>query len=328
MANPIYNPFKNFNFSNKCCFLSGDKITSPEQEISVFPLWLMNQYQLNDKPFKLLDESMATYKSLKLPVSIKVINQFEDLEEEIEKAFTLGCDAVKLLPEIKLFQWIGKIVYGILFNEIRIGISQQKLAGEQFELSQSLQHKFGNLHLMLQSFMMPVVFEGKFPWSIWVFRVNNSTDHFNYRDEINTLTFSLGMKDFGIIACLQDNGANTIYHKDILGKIDKQPLHPIQFEEICGRFFYSNYLFNRLPEYTVIETQESVYIESMPLKGTSNKPLFDNWQNKTYCQVLENFWKPWGFNIFEIQKDPENPMTFLLETDGVFKLPEAIDLPF
>lgn len=326
MANTIYNPFKILNFNNRSCFLSGDKITDSE-EISVFPAWLMQHYQLDDKPFKLLDESMVTYKDMKLPASFGVVQQIELLETEIKEAFAAGYDEVEKLSETKLFQWIGKLVYGILFNEIRIGIRQQRLAGEHFVLSQALQHKFSNLHLMLQSLIRPVVFEGKLPWSIRVFKVNNSKDHFNYRDEINTLTFSLGMKDFGIIACLQDSGANAIYHKTLLDKINRQPLHPIQFEEICGRFFYSNYLFNRLPEYTVLTTEE-VYIESMPLKGISNKPLFDAWQNKPYCQVLENFWKPWGFNIFEIQKDPENPMTFLLDGDFKLKSAETIDLPF
>jgi hypothetical protein len=54
----------------------------------------------------------------------------------------------------------------------------------------------------------------------------------------------------------------------------------------------------------------------MPLRGTSNKPLFDSWQPKPYGQVLENFWKPWGLTLFEIIKDPENPVSFLLDPEG------------
>jgi hypothetical protein len=40
------------------------------------------------------------------------------------------------------------------------------------------------------------------------------------------------------------------------------------------------------------------------------KPLFDVWQHKVYAQVLENFWKPWGYVVFEIIKNPDEPMSF------------------
>jgi hypothetical protein len=271
---------------------------------------------------------MATYKDFKLPCDPSLAKQAIDtLEEEIKTAFLAGYQEVKNLPKLHLFQWIAKLLYGILFNEIRIGIRQQQSLAEEFILSQSLVHKFGHLHLMLQSLIHNVVFEGNLPWSIQVFEVKNGTDSFNYRDEINTLTFSLSMNDFGIIACLQDNGANAIYHKDILEKLKGKTLHPVQYEELCGRFFYSNYLFNRLPEYTILPTDEHIYIEPMPLMGISNKPLFDIWQPKTYGQVLENFWKPWGFTLFEIIKDPENPMSYLLDENQNFKSFETINLP-
>lgn len=328
MAIQFYKPFERLNFSKQFCFLSGEKLHSPEEEIPVFPLWLMQEYELHDKPFKLLDESISTYSDMKLPCSTNSYSQaIEPLEKEIRTAFLLGYESVKQIPELSLFQWIGKLVYGILFNEIRIGMMQQKNNNEPFMLSQALQHKFSNLHLMLQSLNQPVVFEGNYPWSIQVFKMESSKDLFNYRDEINTLTFSLAMKNFGIIACLQDNGTNLIYHKEILSKLSGKSLHPAQLEEIFARFFYSNYLFNRLPEYTIMPTQEAIYVEPISLRGMNNKPLFDFWQNKTYAQVLENFWKPWGIILFEILKDPEYPLSYLFNKDLDFIPAKSIDLP-
>ncbi|MBS1503801.1 MAG: hypothetical protein JST32_17155, partial [Bacteroidetes bacterium] len=174
-------------------------------------------------------------------------------------------------------------------------------------------HKFSNLHLMLQSIYLPVIFEDFKPFSLFLFKVNNAENEFTYRDEINTLIFSLRMKDFGLILCLQDNGVNRNFHKELLSKIEGQSLHPIQFEEFNARVFYSAYLFNRLPEYNILPAGGETYIEAMPLRGMSSKPLFDAWQNKTYGQVLENFWKKWNFLLFEIIKDPENPVSFLLD---------------
>jgi hypothetical protein len=308
--------------------LSGQALSSEEEKIQVFPTWLMNRYNLEEQPFKLLDESYTTYKDLKVPCAAQINEQYlEPLEAEIAAAFDAGFDAVKEVEEVKLFQWAGKLLYGILFNEVQAGIKQQHVQGQEFNISQALIHKFSNLHLMLQSICQPIIFEDFKPFSLFLFKVNNEEDLFGYRDEINTLTFSLRIKDFGLIICLQDNGANRAFHKDILEKIEGNPLHPIQFEEFNARIFYSAYLFNRLPEYNVLPAGDETFIEAMPLRGISSKPLFDFWQNKTYGQVLENFWKKWGYVLFEIIKDPENPMSFLLDADENFINASMIELP-
>jgi hypothetical protein len=320
MPAQIYYPFEKFNFSNSTCFLTGQKLTSPEEEkIQVFPQWLMSRYDLQDQPFKLLDESMATYKDLKIPCAAQVNVQYlEPLEAEIADAFAIGYEAVKELDELKLFQWAGKLLYGIIFNEIQSGIKLQHSQGEEFNMSQAIIHKFSQLHLMLQSINLPIVFEDFKSFSLFLFKVDNNEKEFGYRDEINTMTFALRIKDFGLVICLQDNGANRNYHREVLEKIGDNTLHPIQFEEFSGRVFYSAYLFNRLPEYNILPVGDDIYIEAMPLRGISSKPLFDHWTNKTYGQVLESFWKNWGFLLLEIIKNPEEPMSFLFDANGNF----------
>src|ERR1700712_30044 len=117
MPAEIYHPFESNNFSNTSCFLTGQKLSSPEEKIQVFPQWLMSRYSLEDQPFKLLDESMATYKDLKIPCSAQINEQYlEPLEAEIAAAFDIGYDAIKNMDEQKLFQWAGKLLYGIIFN--------------------------------------------------------------------------------------------------------------------------------------------------------------------------------------------------------------------
>jgi hypothetical protein len=327
MPATIYSPFDSFNFSNNKCFLTGETLNSEEEKIQVFPQWLMSRYTLEDQPFKLLDESMATYKDLKIPCAAHINEAFlEPLENEIAAAFDAGYAAVKSMDELRLFQWAGKLLYGIIFNEIRSGIRQQHAQGEEFNISQSIIHKFRGLHLMLQSLNLPLSFDEFKPYSVFLFKVDNNEQEFGYRDEINTLTFSLRIKDFGLIICLQDNGANKLYHREVAERIADEVLHPIQFEEFCGRVFYSAYLFNRLPEYNVLPVGDKVYLEAMPLRGISSKPLFDTWVNKIYGQVLESFWKNWGFLLLEIIKNPEKPMSFLFNADGTFINAATIEL--
>lgn len=323
----LYNPFKSFKFDHTTCFLTGQELTSAAEQIQVFPLWMMRAFKLEDQPFKMLDENLVTYKSLTLPCSAEAALALEQMESAVERAFAEGYEAVKLLPPVTLFQWMVKILYGVVFNEIQAGIRQQAINGEEINFSQALVQKFRNLHAMLQSVLIPMEFEGSLPFSLKIFHVENAAETFNYRDEINTLVFSLRMNNFGIIACLQDNATNNIYHEDILAKVEGKVLHPVQFEELCARYFYSAYLFNRLPEYTYLPTPNMLYVEPMPLADMSMKPIFDFWTVKTYGQVLENFWKPWGFLLFEIIKNPDEPMSYLLDAEGEFIPKETIELP-
>jgi hypothetical protein len=326
MKKDLYNPFNKFAFDNKTCFLSGEALTNPIT-YPVFPEWIINGFGLKGQSFKMLDESYKTYEQITVPCSPEVKKLLDQLDSEVANAFHKGFEEVNSLNKTRLFQWISTWVYGIIFNEIQSGIKQQALANEPINFSQALVQKFSNLHKMMQSILYPTEFETVSPFSIFIFPVNNIEDFFNYRDEINTLVFSLRMNDFGMIVSLQDNETSKKYHSEILEKIEGKVLHPIQFEEICARFFYSAYLFNRLPDYTIMQTPEKIFIEPMPLIGVNSRPIFDHWQAKTYGQVLENFWKPWGYTLFEIIKDPENPMSFIQNEKDEFIEASAIELP-
>jgi len=326
MKAEFYNPFEDFTFDTVRCFLTGEILEEP-LFFPVFPKWILEDYGLEDRPFKMLDENVKRYSDLVLPCSQEVYDRLETMDQKAEVAFRKGYSEVSKLDSIFLFQWIAKWVYGVIFNEIQVGVRQQIMSGEPLNFSQTLIHKFKNLHIMLQSIVHEVEFENQVPFGILVHQVDNSENTYNYRDEINTLVFSLRVKNLGIIACLQDNEANLRYHQEVLNTIEGETLHPIQFEELCARFFYSCYLFNRLPDYMISSLNEKIFIEPMPLLGVNSRPVFDHWQVKTYGQVLENFWKPWGYTLFEIIKDPDNPMSFIYDNDRNFIPLDKVNLP-
>jgi len=311
MNTGLYNPFQNFDFLYKICFLSGKTFSSPVLQIPLIPKWLLEQAGLTgEEQIQFLDESIRSYNTLVIPVNSEVNEQFlNPLEDKIEQAFAQGYSAVSALPELDLFNWIGKFLYGFVYIEMHSAL-RKEMTADGLNMSQSLMMKFANLNFMMQSLYTKLEFEDFTPWSITVVKLENEETPFSFRDEINTLTFSLKMKDFGIIACLQDNGTNKRYHQDIINLVKDKALTAEQFEELSARFYYSAYLFNRLPEYTFMPVEGTIYIEAMPLRGNMTKPLFDVWQHKTYAQVLENFWKPWGYVLFEILKNPEQPMSF------------------
>tara|TARA_B110000090_G_C13321313_1_gene423652 strand:+ start:195 stop:1184 length:990 start_codon:yes stop_codon:yes gene_type:complete len=326
----LYKPFQKSDFSPQTCFLTGQHLDSPEDQISVFPEWILERYSLRDKTFKVLDESSVQYQHIKVPCAPNVIeNAINPLEEEIEKAFSAGFDAVIKLPEERLFQWMAKLMYGVVYNDMRIEGQKDTAKGNEFKLSEFLQDRFEKLHLILQSLVVPMDFEGPKPWSIRVFKIKYSKDVFNYKDEPTNLNFSLGMNDFGIVACLQDNGAVGIDQQEMTDKFASKVLHPIQFEEFCARFIYSNYLLNHLAECTIRSKEEKVIVESIPLVGTPNRSLFDNWNDDMFAQVLTDYWKPWGLTKDKIIKFPNSPNSFL-ENNDTYEIiePETIELPY
>ena len=212
---------------------------------------------------------------------------------------------------------------------LEINRSAKRKNGKDFQLSKFLKERFGKFHLMMQSLIVPMEFKNIKPWSIKIVRLKYSKDTFNYKDEPTNLNFSLGMNGFGIVACLQDNGTVGKNQEDIINKISDKVLHPIQFEELCARFLYTNYLLRKKTQHHIELTDKKVIIESLPMAESAVEPLFAPWNEDMFVQVLTGYWEPWGFTKNEIITPPDSPISFL-ENDYTheFMEPESISLPF
>lgn len=328
----LFNPFETLHFKNTTCFLTGEDLVSADEQISIFPDWILDRFSLRDKRFRMLDQVTGIhYSEIKLPCSEEVKKALHELEMQIKKAFESGFEEVIKIPGERLFLWMGKFVYGVLYNDIILEISRSKKRpnGKDFTLSPYLKQRFARFHLMLQSLMVPMEFNGIKPWSIEIVKLKYSQDVFNYKDEPTNLNFSLGMNGFGIIACLQDNGAIARKEKNILDKIGDKILHPIQFEELSARFLYSNYLLKKAAANNIEVEEEKVIIESFPQEENPDDPLFSAWDDDMFAQVLANYWEPWGFEKKSIMTPPDSPISYL-ENDFTHEFiePESIELPY
>nr|MDQ6904557.1 hypothetical protein [Bacteroidota bacterium] len=112
--------------------------------------------------------------------------------------------------------------------------------------------------------------------------------------------------------CLQDNNENEKFHKELVGKIGEKTLHPIQFEELCARFIYSNYLLKKSPVYKVVEIDGRLRLEAIPSHSDQHN-LFNPWDDSMYAQVLVNYWKPWGLVKSDIVTFPDSPISYLVD---------------
>ena len=323
MKASLYNPFENLDFNYQNCFLTGRELERYNNRIQVFPEWIMKRYELHETPFTMLAENKVNYEALILPVSKIAFDAINFLENEIETAFTKGYEEVKNLEEIKIFQWLTLRVYGILYNDLAYAYSKNIDNGKQYKLSSYYTGRIKNLHALLQSILIPMEMKTKM-WSIVVEKVKYSKDIFNYKDETKNLNASLAMNDFGIIACLQDNGHNLKFNETIVNNLSGINMHPIQFEELWCRFLYSNYLLHNSTEFKFENENEKILVSN-----DNNEFEFGEWDDKMFSQVLANYWKPWGITTQEIYQYPGTTITYLIdELTNKIVDPETISLPW
>ena len=327
MSQLLFNPYKDLIFDDQFCFLTGNLTT---ESMSVFPDWLMDHFKFGDERVEMMDKAKSyTYQDLKLPCSPEVKKAFEKLDEKIQDAYKKGFEGMASLDEELLFQWTGRMVYGLLYYEMLYERDRLLKQGEDFELSASLKERFGYFHLMLQSIIEPVTFVGKRPWSIAVFPLKYSSDIFSYRDDTINLMFSFGVNGFGFIACLQDNGVIGERQKELLDKIKGHVLHPVQFEELYARFHYSDYILQYKPEYKIENHDHGVTVEALPIEATPNRPIFGFWDEDIFAQLLSNYWQVYGIEREDILKFQKPPLSFLENPYSKdFINPETINLPF
>lgn len=330
MSIQYFNPFQNLYFNEDSCFLTGAELNSKVSKISIFPEWVIERFGYRGKKFSLMDTYHTyPYEDFKLPCAPNVKLAFDKLEKEIEAAFDKGYEGMSSIDEEKLFLWTGKMVYGILYYELLIEKEKMERRNSELKLSSVLTKKFSLFHLMLQSLITPITFGEKKPWSISLVKLKYSKDIFHFRDSTVNLHFSLGVNDFGIIVCFQDNGIIKSEHTDILDKINGTILHPVQFEELCARFLYSDYIMKYIPKSKIKNSDKGLLIEAEPIPKDYDKEVFGKWEDKMFAQVLANYWEVWGLTMQDIHKPPNGPISFLENPkDYTFISPEQIKLPF
>ncbi len=322
-----YDPFARMTFSYDRCFLCGQHLKSGKSVEHVFPKWLQNKYNLWDEKIILLNKSSISYRQLTIPCCIKCNNEYlSSLESTIQRALEMGYSEFANLDELKIFQWISKMFYGILFKELSLPIDR-KDPSLGFIASPELLKRFRELHAFLQSVRTPFRFDNFTPWSIFILETHKYNDRldFDYHDGIESLTFAIRMSGIGIIACLQDNGAQKEIFSDYFRRFNGIKLHPIQFNELFANLTYKSTLMNRTPTYVISiprRATEETQVIALPLQGVSLKPIYDDWDPETYSHYLANYCSKWGIRFEDIYRDGKI-LTFLQNEDDSVRILDA-----
>jgi hypothetical protein len=317
----LYDPFREMTFSRHACFLCGTIVSDVEQ-IPAFPDWIQKRYGLAEKSLLLLDQSTITYGKMQIPCCPACQQKIQEVENKVEEAANKGLAGWESLEEKRLYLWLAKIFYGILTTELEA--EKAPLIKPEHTVSENpkMLHKFQSFFMLLQALRLPIEFDDFTPSSIFILPLQReeNTPEFGYRDDLNTMMFSLQVDDVLLVSCLLDNGfvkkALTPLLKEIEGKI----LQPIQAAELSARIYYAAYLYNLIPDYFPRATKpgdtELIY-DSLVDDITMN--IFNPWENSVYATALEKFWQPWQISREQILENPDQPLSFLLNEEGKFR---------
>lgn len=324
----FYNPFDNMSFTYDRCFLCGCLLKNKKSVEHIFPKWLQNRYSLWNGTITLLNRTTIPYRGLTIPCCRSCNTEYlSPLENTVRLHHEKGYSEFLKLDKIMIFQWIAKIFYGLLFKELSLYVDRSD-PNYGFITSPDLLKELRVLHTFLQSIRVPFEFVDFHPWSIFLVETHTYGDKrdFDYHDEILTLTFSIRMSGIGIIACLEDNGAQEELFSDYFDKFKGVKLHPTQFDELVAKVTYKASLMNRTPKYMMMlpkEEGQKVTVFSSPLQGFSTKPIFDDWNQRNYAAFLAFQWEKYGIRFEDIFREPDMVLSNLVNEDGTVKILDA-----
>lgn len=320
MSDKIYNPFDKMDFIFQKCLLTGKPIQSENEIVNLFPDWMMEKFNLHQKTITFLSGNLIEYQNLKVPISNEAQTKgLAYLERTAKDLLNAGHEGVKWIKPEMLYNWLAYLYYGILYYEIYLAKENLNKKNE-FLFEPEYTNRFQILHLILQGIVRKVEFYEFVPESIVAFKTHEYESKFNFDLKININTFSLGLRlgDLGLIACLLDNGIQKKFFENYFEKFAYQILHPIQFDEMYSKVVYKAYLMNLPYEYGISlpdDENESILISLRIPDEQKDTPVFMEWKNEIYAQILKNHLKPYKIPNLKILENNE-VITFLEKEDG------------
>ena len=298
------------------CFLCGQELTAENRsDEHVIPKWAQERFSLWEQLLTLLNGTSIPYRQLVVPACLKCNGDFlRPLEDAVSAATQEGVTAVRDLGGDVLFTWLGKIFYGLLHKELflvldRTGQQEGTIADP------NLVERFRLHHLFLQNVRVPMVFEGGFPASIFVYETKEPSDPqfaWDFQDGLSNMFISLRLGKVGIAAVLQDGGAQEAEMGEIVRQMTRLPLHPLQHIELSAVIRYKASLMNRVPKYLVVEGDPCTVMQ-LPLGGMSGGPIFNDWNPGEYAAVSAHLTH---LDLDQIFVHPDQVMTWLRDKQG------------
>jgi hypothetical protein len=210
------------------------------------------------------------------------------IELKMKAAVLSGPAAVSALDPIVPYLWMGKIYFGLLYLEHLLP-SDRRIKSKPILPREAIE-ELDIHHFYLQGT------RGKFecpfglPGSLLIFGTLEP-DHiglkFDFMDYQPTRVMAIRMGSVGMVCVFHDAGVIKGFHDSLRrGYYRKNPLHPIQFQEVVAEIAYKARLSNADPTFHLYESPEKITV--IPSHPTPHI-VFDEWSNEEFCQFLAFF---------------------------------------
>lgn len=305
-------------FGKSICFLCGCRLGRKNRsDEHVFPKWLQNRYSLANEKLRLLNQTEIAYRQLTVPCCRDCNTKYlHPIETAVSRAVARGPNAVRALGAQTIFIWLGKIFYGVLYQEMFLRVDRSKRTNSGITTKEQLQ-QYASHHLFLQSVRVPLTFKGFFPASIEILKTQEPRDDprsaWDFSDDLHSMFIGCRMGTVGIVCMLQDGGAQRRIFPDLLRPALSLKLHPLQFREVMAKVRYQGMLLNKIPQYLTFGHAGKYVTTQAPLQGYSTKPIFDEWDQRTYAQVLAHMT---GIPAERLFLEPDRVWTWLRKSNG------------
>ncbi len=309
----------------KCFLCGGSLLLGNYTEEHIIPRWAQKRYDLWNQQLVLLNQTSIPYRQLTVPCCDDCNRyRLKPIEDSLAQTVEYGRDAVLQLGAKSLFLWLGKIFYGILYKELSLLVDRRIPQGATIVTSEILE-RYRMHRLFLQQARETVEIVDFQPGSILVFSMQplpQKTLEWDLCDNVETMFITCRVGRVGLIATLADGGAQQPFeeaYKDIF-KLD---LHPVQFRELCAQFSYRSTLATRTPKHIVLQGEPHKVLQ-LPLGGFSRKPIFEEWDSRTYAKFLSFYV---GEKFEHLYSPPDNVITWLRDEKGDLRFLNFKDLP-
>lgn len=223
------------------CFLCANPIIDGHYtQEHVIPAWVQRRHSLWNQRLVLLNGTDMPYRQLTVPCCDDCNrNRLRPIEDSLCQTVDVGHKAVKAIPGERLFLWLSKIFFGILYKELFLLLDRSDPTGPAIITPEFLR-QYKIQRFFLQQAREKVRLVDFSPGSVFVFPMQplpRPEQEWDLCDNVDTQFIGCRVGKVALFACLGDGGAQQYYEEEF-GDIQDMPLHPLQFRELCARFSY------------------------------------------------------------------------------------------
>lgn len=269
------------------CFLCKRAVDVTDEH--VFPKWLQNRFNLWDKSVILKNSSLIRYRELKIPCCSECNTKHLSKIETVVSSLLEKEDISGMITESEsLFIWLYKIMFGINYKEIFLSSDRRQPNSPKIVTDESLLSR-DTYNLFLRFVRKEVFFEGFAPYSLFVFRLTDSTPTtYYYASEPYAMFASAIIGNIGLVASFQDDGyiSRDIERNNFLNGLKELSIP--QFGDFAAFVLHLKTRMNMLPDYLVTPEKGRLIIR---VERQPEYPLYADFTGEKQMELVYKFFR-------------------------------------